>query len=130
MYKEIWYKSPYLFTANKTLSENQYSLLSFHKTFPGLLPTKLKVRCTFSLAEQLIEQIKAQADNMQQLEINETELNNLQQKEVADDGEEKKKKFQLPQIEIPDKVKIFLLALFKQVSVTSQKKNAPLKPPF
>lgn len=55
---------------------------------------------------------------MQQLEINQTELGDLQQKEVAadDDGEDKKKKFKLPQIEIPDRVKIFLLVLLKQVS--------------
>lgn len=98
--------------------ENQYlTALCFHKTFSWLTANKIENTFIFILsAEQLIEQIKAQADNMQQLEINETELNNLQQQQQKEVTEEKKKKFELPHIEIPDKVKIFLFALLKQVS--------------
>lgn len=59
---------------------------------------------------------------MQQIEVKQTEIDNLQQKQCSnnddnDEEEEKKKKFKLPHIEIPDKVKIFLLALLKQVGI-------------
>lgn len=60
--------------------------------------------------------MKAQAQNMQEIEIPQTKADDLQQIEQNDNEKEKKKTFKLPKIEIPDHVKIFLFALLKQVS--------------
>lgn len=47
-------------------------------------------------------------------------MQQAQSPESCDNEENKKKKFKIPDIEVPDSVKIFILAFLKQVGVVWQ----------